>query len=179
MTIADPGTTSPATGPSAERFRDVIGRFASGVSVITTLADDVPYGTTVSALSSLSLEPPTLLICLNTESETGRAVSRSRCFAVNVLSACQAGLAAGFAVKGPAKFHGVATTSGRRRVPLLVGALATLECRVVDQVTAGTHVVFIGEVEAAAGTPGAPLTYFRGRMGGLAVEPSDQGRAVS
>jgi flavin reductase (DIM6/NTAB) family NADH-FMN oxidoreductase RutF len=151
-----------------EAFRHVIGHFASGVTVITTGDGGVPLGTTASALSSLSLEPPTLLVCMNTASATGRAIGASGAFAVNILSEDQAEVALTFARKGEDKFQSVLWSRSEAGMPLLDGALATLECRVVDQASGGTHVVFIARVERAVAHPGAPLAYFRGRFARLA-----------
>jgi len=146
-------------------FRDVIGRFATGVTVITTRLDEQDFGTTASAVSSLSMEPPMLLVCLNRTSETREAILAAGWFAVNILSEAQADLAYGFAKKSPDKFRGTQITRGHCGAPLLIGALAQLECRVRETATGGTHTVFMGEVENAAATEAAPLTYYRGRFG--------------
>lgn len=152
---------------SPDEFRDVIGHFATGVTVVTALHDGRPYGTTASAVTSLSLEPPMLLVCMNKESATGAAMDASGQFGVNILEEGQADLAVRFATKASDKFDGVPTTTGAWGEPLLAEALATLECRVVERTTGGTHVVFFGEVEHAAARSGAPLAYFRGRFGRL------------
>ncbi len=146
-------------------FRDVIGRFASGVTVITTRREEQDFGTTASAVSSLSMDPPMLLICLNRTSETREAILAAGWFAVNILSEGQADLAYAFAKKSPDKFRGTQMTRGSSGAPLLTGALAQLECRVRETATGGTHTVFMGEVESAAATEAAPLTYYRGRFG--------------
>lgn len=161
--------TSGAVGTAVphEVFRDVIGRFASGVTVITTTADGVDFGTTASAVSSLSLEPPMLLICLNRTSDTQGAVVKAGVFGVNILAEDQGEIAYRFAKKGPHKFEGLALLRGRTGVPLVEHALAHLECEVEETVTAGTHTVFLARVQQAAGGEGAPLTYFRGRFGRL------------
>ena len=148
-------------------YRDVIGRFASGVTVITTTVDGAPFGTTASAVSSLSLEPPMVLVCLNKTSETGAAVFKAQSFAVNILADAQEHLAAKFATKGADKFAGVAVRTGLTGNPLLDGSLATIECRTVETVTGGTHTVFLAEVLTAQARELAPLTYFRGRFGRL------------
>jgi flavin reductase (DIM6/NTAB) family NADH-FMN oxidoreductase RutF/DNA-binding GntR family transcriptional regulator len=148
-------------------FRDVIGHFASGVTVITTLYDGEPYGTTASAVSSLSLEPPMLLICMNKQSSTGQAISAARRFAVNILAEDQPDAALRFAGKGKDKFTGVKMVTGGRGEPLLRDALATLECQVVQEVTGGTHWVFLAAVERASARAGTPLAYFRGQFGRL------------
>jgi flavin reductase (DIM6/NTAB) family NADH-FMN oxidoreductase RutF/DNA-binding FadR family transcriptional regulator len=150
-----------------DEFRDVIGHFASGVTVISTRHEGAPYGTTASAVSSLSLEPPMLLICMNKQSSTGAAVAAAGRFAVNILSEDQPDDAMRFASKGDDKFHGVALSEGELGVPLLENALATCECRIVEEVTGGTHTVFLAEVVRASARPGAPLAYFRGQFGRL------------
>jgi flavin reductase (DIM6/NTAB) family NADH-FMN oxidoreductase RutF len=156
-------------GLHPEAFRHVIGHFASGVTVITTRDGEVPLGTTASALSSLSLEPPTLLVCMNTASITGQAIAASGGFAVNILSEDQKEAALTFARKGEDKFRSISWTPGATGMPLLSGALATLECRVLEQVSGGTHSVFVARVEEAAAHAGAPLAYFRGRFAQLSL----------
>jgi flavin reductase (DIM6/NTAB) family NADH-FMN oxidoreductase RutF len=150
-----------------DEFREVIGHFASGVTVITALHEGSPYGTTASAVTSLSLEPPMVLVCMSKESETGRAMGAARRFAVNILSHHQADAAVRFAGKGSNKFEGVEVTPGKWGEPLLAEALATLECRVVEEVMGGTHSVFMAEVDRASARGGAPLAYFRGQFGRL------------
>lgn len=152
---------------SSDEFRAVIGHFASGVTVITTVDAGVRHGTTASAVSSLSLEPPMLLICMNTASATGQAIASAGRFAVNVLSEHQSALALRFAKKGADKFADVAVMTGGCGQPLLEEALAHLECRVTETVRAGTHMVFLAEVETATARTGSPLTYYRGQFGRL------------
>lgn len=166
-------TAGPARRLTSEEFRDVIGRFASGVTVITTSVDGEPYGTTASAVTSLSLEPPMVLVCMSQRSSTGQAMLRAGAFAINILGEADGELAARFATKSPDKFVGVQLAGGDHGQPVLSGALAHLVCRTKEQVTAGTHVVFIAEVDAATGRPGRPLAYFRGQFGRL--ELADDG----
>jgi len=158
---------------TSDEFRNVIGHFASGVTVITAVHDERPYGTTASAVTSLSLEPPMMLVCLDRESQTGGVIAEEGRFAVNILGEDQADLAVRFATKAPDKFDGVATTRGEYGEPLLADALATLECRVVEQTTGGTHVVFFGEVERGSARAGAPLAYYRGQFGRLQLAASE------
>lgn len=152
-----------------DEFRDVIGRFASGVTVITTAVDGVPLGTTASAVSSLSLTPPMVLICMNETSSTGQAIATSKAFAINILSEDQQDLAMQFASKSADKFDGATSRIGQHGQPVLDDALATLECRVVEAVRGGTHTVFLAEVDAATARTGAPLAYFRGQFGRLEI----------
>ena len=140
-------TTAPARAAAVpperrrlqpEEFRDVIGRFASGVTVITAEHEGRLFGTTASAVSSVSLEPPMLLACLNRSSSTGHAIAAVRRFAVNILAEGQADAAIRFAGKGD-RFAGQAVVRGVSGQPLLEDALANLECRVVGEVTGGTQ----------------------------------------
>lgn len=168
-----PSRTATQRRLTSAEFRDVIGSFASGVTVITTVDREAPYGTTASAVASLSLEPPMVLVCLNRTSSTGQAISRARRFAINVLDEDQAELASRFARKDPDKFAGVDHVRGVTGQPLLARALATIECSVVEEVTGGTHTVFLSEVDAASARQGSPLAYFRGQFGRLAL-PDDE-----
>lgn len=164
------GTHVSADAPrelAHSEFRDVIGHFTSGVTVVTARHESAAFGTTASAVSSLSLEPPMLLVCMNQASSTGRAIAASLRYGVNILSEDQSHLAVRFATKAKDKFDGVALTPSVSGVPLLAGALATLECRVVEAVTGGTHWVFLAEVERASAGGGSPLAYFRGQFGRL------------
>ncbi|NMR32420.1 flavin reductase family protein [Crystallibacter degradans] len=159
------------TAPNARRhvdqdiFRDVIGNFTSGVAVITTNHADSRFAVTASAVSSLSMDPPMLLVCLNRRLATADAVSDSGVFAVNILAEDQGELAAQFATRHPDKFRGVQTAEGKLGVPVLATALAYLECRVTERVDVATHSVFMAEVQNAASQPGKPLAYFRSRFG--------------
>lgn len=147
-----------------DQFRDVIGRFASGVTVITVEKDGKPLGTTASAFTSLSDEPPMILVCMNKTSETGIAIHELGHFAVNILGESHPDLAMRFAGKGD-KFDGVEHEPGANGEPLLIDALATLECTVTEETSGGTHYVFLASVDRASAKPGAPLTYFRGKFG--------------
>jgi flavin reductase (DIM6/NTAB) family NADH-FMN oxidoreductase RutF/DNA-binding GntR family transcriptional regulator len=146
-------------------FRQVIGHFASGVTIITTRERNTNYGLTASAVTSLTLEPPMLLVCINKNTGTQAAISRTRVFAVNILDEGQADLAYKFAKPQSDKFQGVEFSYGIFGEPLLTGALAHIECRVVADVEAGTHRVFLAEVDNARTYVGSPLTYFRGKFG--------------
>jgi flavin reductase (DIM6/NTAB) family NADH-FMN oxidoreductase RutF len=148
-------------------FRDVIGRFASGVTVITTKDAETDHGTTASAVSSLSMDPPMILVCLNRTSSTQAAILGAGVFAVNILAEDQGELAYRFAKKGQDKFAAVPIDRGVSGVPLLRDALAHIECEIKETVAGGTHTVFLAQVVQAAAKDGPPLTYFRGRFGRL------------
>ena len=156
-------------------FRRVIGSFMSGVVVITTSHDGRPHGMTVSAVSSLSMDPPMLLVCLHSASGTQEAVRRSGRFAVNILAEHQGAVAERFARSGAVdKFDGVPVRSGHTGVPVLDGALAVVECRVCEAVTGGTHRVFLGKVLHSKATEGSPLAYFNGTFGRLEIAQDAQ-----
>ncbi len=152
---------------TSARFREVIGHFASGVTVVTTAHDGAVFATTASAVSSLSDDPPMLLVCMNRSSDTGRALDASGRFAVNVLDHEQRDLAVQLARKGPDKLARVALRDGGTAVPVLEDCLAVLECTVAQRAEAATHVVFLAEVDAVLTRAGEPLVYFRGRFGRL------------
>lgn len=159
-----------------EVFRDVIGHFATGVTVITTRYEGVNYGLTASAVSSLSLDPPMVLVCINKKSGTPSVISKAKIFAVNILREGQQAIARQFATPHPDKFREIPIVFGELGVPLLSNMLATIECRVVGEVTGGTHAVFLAEVQAACAQEGMPMAYYRGRMGKF-VFPSNEGKA--
>jgi flavin reductase (DIM6/NTAB) family NADH-FMN oxidoreductase RutF/DNA-binding GntR family transcriptional regulator len=148
-------------------FRETIGHFATGVAVITTVAGGRRFGMTASAVASLSLDPPMLVVCINRRAPTCAAVTERGTFAVNILTESQGALAERFARANKDKFAGVDVEEGATGAPLLVSALARIECRVSEQVTGGSHTVFLADVVGADTAQGSPLTYFRGRFGRL------------
>jgi len=159
--------TDPAPDPvgTAARFRSVMGRWATGVSVVTAHDPSGDAGLTVNALLSVALDPPSLLVSLQQGVDTLPVLRRSRSFGVSFLSAAQRELSQRFARPVPSeeKFRGVAFHRGTSGVPLLDGALAALECRVVSESPAFDHVLVVGEVlRIEEGADGAPLLFYRG-----------------
>ncbi|WP_144462129.1 flavin reductase [Siminovitchia fortis] len=146
-------------------FRDVIGHFASGVTIVTTANEGRNFGITASAVTSLSMEPPMLLVCVNQNTGTCHAISKSKFFGVHILHEDQGELALQFARPNTNKFKGVDITYGKLGAPILREALAHLECRVVKEVTGGTHSVFLAEVVNAGVEDKNPLAYYRGKFG--------------
>ncbi|HEX5598368.1 MAG TPA: flavin reductase [Micromonosporaceae bacterium] len=146
-------------------FRHVVSHLASGVTVVTTSGPSGDHGMTASSVTSLSLAPPMMLICLNRAAPTSAAVSQAGAYAVNVLGLGHEDLAQQFAAPSEDKFRGVAVTRGSLGLPILRDALAHIECRVVEEVTGGTHTIFLGRVVRATARDGQPLTYFRGGFG--------------
>ena len=166
MTVTD-NPTLDGDGVSAADFRNAIGHFATGVTVITSVgADGQPVGTTASAVSSLSLDPPLVLVCFDRASRTLEAVTAHGAFAVNVLGARQQHLSANFARRGlAAVWDEVRHRRGRTGSPRLDGVIAALECTVEHRLDGGDHEIVVGrvrEVETAEGDA-APLIYWRGR----------------
>lgn len=144
-----PAPRSPSPGFTQREFRDALGRFATGVTVVTTCAaDGAPVGLTASSFNSVSLDPPLVLWSLGHRSSTMAAFSACTHYAVHVLSAAQVELAQRFATRGIDRFAGVNHTPGPHGVPLLAGALATFVCRNRSQHAEGDHTIFVGEVEA-------------------------------
>jgi flavin reductase (DIM6/NTAB) family NADH-FMN oxidoreductase RutF len=154
-------------------FRHVLGHFASGVTVVTTSdADARPAGLTASAFTSVSLDPPLVLVCVDHKSQTYPALLERGRFAVNILTAVQSELSKRFASTRLDKFTDVGFRMSDLGLPLLDDALAFLECSTVDTHVEGDHTIFVGLVERAGTGPGEPLLYFRGHYdrprGGLA-----------
>ena len=144
-------------------FTNAMRRAVSGVSIVTTSGDFGRYGLTVSSMTSVSAEPPMLLVCVNRNSIAHDAIAGNRRFAINVLSARQQSLAASFAGSdafGPAydlsSDQWAVSPSG---LPQLVNPAAVFECELDTAVTAGTHSIFIGRVTYAWGADEAPLAY--------------------
>jgi flavin reductase (DIM6/NTAB) family NADH-FMN oxidoreductase RutF len=154
-------------------FRRVLGHFATGVTILTTAdPDGRPTGLTASAFCSVSLDPPLVLVCVDHKSQSFPALSESRGFAVNVLSAAQEDLSRRFASTRLDKFDGVAYTPGLHGAPVLDDALAQIECETVSKHVQGDHTIFVGRVERTRVGSGEPLVYFRGRYERLAgVKP--------
>lgn len=152
---------------SPDRFRLVMGHFVTGVSVVTTLDGRRPAGITVNALSSVSLEPPLVMIALDRRRFITPIVRAAGRYAVSVLAEEQQALSdcfAGAAVTpGRDEFCGAAWRPGPTGLPLLDGAIATLECTTVQTFSAGDHDLFIGRVDALGSESGhgGPLLYFR------------------
>lgn len=150
-------------------FFAIMGAFPTGVGIVTALdADNQPRGLTTNALCSVSAEPPLLLVCVDKRSQTLPALRHSGRFVVNYLSAGRDALANLFASKEPDKFADVAWRPGGNGMPLLhEDSLAFAECTTVQEIDAGDHIVFLGQVDAGEPPVPAsqPLMYFRRTYG--------------
>jgi flavin reductase (DIM6/NTAB) family NADH-FMN oxidoreductase RutF len=147
-----------------DEFRRVLGHFATGVTIVTTCdAEQRPTGLTASAFSSVSLDPPLVLICVDHKSQSFPHLRESGRFAINILHHEHEALSRRFASSRLDKFDGVAFRMGELGVPLIEQALASLECRTVSAHVEGDHTIFVGRVESVHVGEGEPLLYYRGR----------------
>ena len=155
----------PSASPNA--FREILAHWASGVCVVTTNADTMLYGLTVSSFSALSLDPPLVLVCADKASNTLPVIRSGGVFAINVLAREQQALSNRFASKKDEdkRFHGLEFDVGRTGAPLLRGVAVNIDCRVVAEHEAGDHVIYIGEVQEVRSFDHDPLLYFRGTYG--------------
>jgi flavin reductase (DIM6/NTAB) family NADH-FMN oxidoreductase RutF len=156
---------------TAERFRTAMGRFATGVTVMTTRTDDGdPHGMTANAVSSVSLDPLLVLVCVERGAVMAEAVADSGGFALSILAADQRHLSDRFAdperPAGEAMFAGVGTSEAVTGAPLLDGATAALDCTVWASYEGGDHVIVVGEVQALVlGESEEALLYHRSGYG--------------
>ncbi|MEX2220964.1 MAG: flavin reductase family protein [Candidatus Rokuibacteriota bacterium] len=159
----------------ADDFRRVMSHFATGVTIITAWdGDHRPTGLTASSFTSVSLHPPLILVCVSQKAQSYPAIKAAGRFAVNILSQGQETASRRFATSttapGDEKFAGLEYRSGPLGLPVLVDALAELECTVVHAYPGGDHTIFVAQVETAEcrGDAGKePLLYFRGKYGRL------------
>ena len=147
---------------SKDEFRKGLSRFASGVTVVTCKGESGCQGLTVSAFSSLSLDPPLVLICVHSSSSVHDGLKEGRFFAVNILAEDQEPISRVFASRIPDRFNGVSFRDGQTGAPLIEGALAFIECRVVHEYPGGDHTILVGQVESSVMREGKPLLYFGG-----------------
>jgi flavin reductase (DIM6/NTAB) family NADH-FMN oxidoreductase RutF len=166
------GFMAAGTGVSAVEFRHAMGHFATGVTVVTSVnAAGEPVGTTANAVTSLSLDPPLVLVCFDLGSLTLHAIRGHGAFVVNVLGAPQQQLSANFARRGlAAAWDGVRHRRGPTGSPRLEDVLAVLECTVEHALPGGDHEIIVGRVRHAETSPAciAPLLYYRGAYAELA-----------
>lgn len=152
-------------------YRNVIGHFATGVTIVTTAAGDELQGMTANAVASLSLDPVMVLVCVEKNSYTHRVIEQGRVFAVNILGEHQEDVSRLFAKHAEPELlslRGVAFRRATSGVPILEDCLAYLECRVASIHSGGDHSLVLGEVvELGIVREGAPLLFYRGKYGRL------------
>jgi len=159
----------PRAAPAeARRFRDALGRFATGVALVTAAPEAELIGMVVNSLTSVSLEPPLILFCASRSSITWSRMRRAGRFAVNVLGGDAEAFVTRAAPPGSDRFAGVTWTAGRGGAPLLTGALASLECEIAGEHPGGDHWIVVARVDDVhLGPAGKPLVFFAGGFHGI------------
>lgn len=151
-------------------FRQLLGRFATGVTVLTTRGPSPagePIGMTASSVASVSLDPPLVLVSVDRGHDMHAALEAASHFVLNVLAADQEALSRRFAADDPNRFRGVAFRPNKQGIAVLDGVLAHIECEKQTVVAAGDHTVFLGLVIGGGVTDRRPLLYYRGGYAGL------------
>lgn len=174
LRAVSPPSARPAF--TTREFRDTLGCFATGVTVITTRGSEHPYGMTANAFSSVSLDPPLVLVCVMDGTEGSASIERNGVFAVNVLGTEQEDLSRYFASRdrprGWETFEGVSHRRVETGSPVIDGAAAFFDCRLKASHSAGDHIIFIGEVLALGAYPAVrPLLFHHGRY--RRVDPNE------
>ena len=150
---------------NVDDFKKALQLWASGVTVVTTTSEQLgPQGMTVTAFSSVSANPPQILVCLNQNADTVNGIEASQYFAVNVLRADQQDVSNQFAggASQAERFANTAWTASASGSPLLNDSIVSLDCKVIDKVLAGSHWIVIGEIQETVCRTGEPLLYFSG-----------------
>jgi flavin reductase (DIM6/NTAB) family NADH-FMN oxidoreductase RutF len=156
----------------AAQFRAILALRAASVAIVTACDGERVHGMTVSDFSGVSLDPPLVLVCADKKSNTLPLIQSGRNFTVSLLAAGQEALSNRFASKEHewTRFEGLTCDAGATGAPVIPGALASLDCRVVALHEAGDHVIVVGQVEASRSRDGEPLLYWSGRYRQLGVK---------
>ncbi len=150
---------------STAEFRAAMGTFATGVAVVLANHDDRLHGMTVNSLTSVSLDPPLLLVCPRRGSATGLAMKASGAFVVNILDVHQRDIATRFVGDFSNRFDGLDLGRSTRGFPVLAAALSHFDCMVRNVYEGGDHDIIVGEVVSCTQRAGGPLLFYRGRFG--------------
>lgn len=152
-------------------LRRALGAFATGVTIVTTRAGETIHGLTANSFTSVSLEPPLVLVCVDKRAQSHDLIRTAHCFAINILSAEQRALSEKFAqnkLEGKERFANVHFTQARTGAPILANVLSWLDCKLVAAHESGDHTIFVGEIVALGhGEEAAPLLYYRGQYRNL------------
>ncbi len=147
-----------------------MGRFATGVTLVTTrYGVGEVWGMTANSFTSLSLDPPLIILTVDRRNSMCEYMAQGGCFAVNFLTTHQEAISRRFATRGPKDFSDLEMTVAETGAPVLVGALAYLDCRVVEVLPGGDHEIFVGEIVAGGMDDGQPLLFYNGRYTRLAL----------
>jgi flavin-dependent trigonelline monooxygenase, reductase component len=153
-----------------KEYRSALGSFATGVTIVTTTdAEGNGHGLTVNSFTSVSLDPPLVLWCLGNKSDSYALFSSTDHYAINVLAAGETDFAMRFAGKGDQQFGPDEFTALKTSAPILPQAIATFDCKVIQRIEAGDHLILIGETQGFVTRPESGMTYFRGSFGDTAA----------
>jgi flavin reductase (DIM6/NTAB) family NADH-FMN oxidoreductase RutF len=152
------------TVPDLDLMKQVNRQFVTGVTVVTAMDGDRPRGLAVNAFSSISLEPPMVMVCVQRTSSTYECLFRASHLAINILSTDQVDVVNRFASKSPDKFAGVDWLPGRFGSPMIERSAAQMEVEIRERLQASTHTIFIGRVVDAAASDLHPMVYSSGRF---------------
>jgi flavin reductase (DIM6/NTAB) family NADH-FMN oxidoreductase RutF len=153
-----------------KKQRQILGHFATGVTVVTSDGEAGSHGMTANAFASLSLNPPLVMVAVDRNAAMLEFLTRNRCFAVNILRADHEELSRRFATPGPKDFSDLNVTTAETGSPILAEAIAYLDCRVYDILSGGDHEIFVGEILEGDYRGGEPLLYFAGKYRKLPAE---------
>ncbi len=147
-------------------------RFPTGITIVTTMLDGRPKGLTANAFSSVSADPPSVLVVVNRATRSHPIIAESKRFCVNILAVEQRDLAERFASRAENPFEGTRIRTGATGSPIFEGALAYFDCTVFEEFEAATHAIFLGTVRECGSRDGEPLGYFNGayRDFGVGIE---------
>jgi flavin reductase (DIM6/NTAB) family NADH-FMN oxidoreductase RutF len=151
------------------RFREVLGHFATGVTVVTAMEEDGPVGFTCQSFTALSLDPALVAIAPAKSSTSWPKMVAAGAFCVNILADSQEALCRNFATSGGDKFDGVSWSVATSGAPILDGSLAFVDCHLELIHDAGDHELVVGRVVDLGVGVGAPLVYYRSGFGGFAI----------
>jgi 3-hydroxy-9,10-secoandrosta-1,3,5(10)-triene-9,17-dione monooxygenase reductase component len=153
------------SGLDQARFREVLGHFATGVTIVTALEEGVPVGFSCQSFAALSLDPPMVILAPAKSSTSWPRIAKAGAFCVNILGEHQEAVCRAFAISGGDKFDGVTWTEGVTGSPRIDGSLATVECTLGQIFEGGDHELVTGHVVAMDVGDGGPLLFYRGGFG--------------
>ena len=163
-TVEEAPMNDARPGPDLDLMKQVNRQFVTGVTVVTAMDGELPRGLAVNAFSSISLEPPMVMVCVQRTSSTYECLFRASHLAINILSTDQLDVVTRFASKSPDKFSDVDWRPGRFGSPLIERSSAQMEVQIRERLQASTHTIFIGRVVDAAVSDRHPMVYSAGRF---------------